>query len=51
MTKHDVVKAYFEPKVSELAGDILNFNFVAAVLSINLLILISSFYYSFFFFF
>ena len=27
MTKHDVVKAYFEPKVSELAGDILNFNF------------------------
>lgn len=27
MTKHDAVKAYFEPKVAELAGDILNFNF------------------------
>ena len=27
MTKHDVIKAYFEPKVSELAGDMLNFNF------------------------
>lgn len=27
MTKHDAMKAYFEPKVAELAGDILNFNF------------------------
>lgn len=27
MTKHDAVKAYFEPKVAELAGDVLNFNF------------------------
>lgn len=27
MTKHDAMKAYFEPKVMELAGDILNFNF------------------------
>lgn len=27
MTKHDAVKAYFEPKVEELAGDLLNFNF------------------------
>ena len=27
MTKHDAIKAYFEPKVSELAGDMLNFNF------------------------
>lgn len=27
MTKHDAVKEYFEPKVSELAGDMLNFNF------------------------
>ena len=27
MTKHDAIKAYFEPKVGELAGDMLNFNF------------------------
>ena len=27
MIKHDVIKAYFEPKASELAGDMLNFNF------------------------
>lgn len=27
MTKHDAVKLYFEPKVMELVGDILNFNF------------------------
>ena len=27
MTKHDAVKAYFEPKVQELAGNMLNFNF------------------------
>ena len=27
MTKHDAVKQYFEPKVMELAGDILSFNF------------------------
>ena len=27
MTKHDAIKAYFGPKVSELAGDMLNFNF------------------------
>lgn len=27
MTKHDAVKAYFEPKVKELCGDVLGFNF------------------------
>lgn len=27
MTNHDAMKAFFEPKVKELAGDILNFNF------------------------
>lgn len=27
MTKHDAMKAYFEPAVNELAGIILNFNF------------------------
>lgn len=27
MTKHDAMKAYFEPIVTELAGSILNFNF------------------------
>lgn len=27
MTKHDSVKAYFEPVVEELAGNMLNFNF------------------------
>lgn len=27
LTKHDAVKQYFEPKVAELAGDILGFNF------------------------
>ena len=27
MITHDVIKAYFEPKASELAGDMLNFNF------------------------
>lgn len=27
MTKHDAIKEYFEPKVEELAGDMLNFNF------------------------
>lgn len=27
MTKHEAVKAYFEPKVEELAGTLLNFNF------------------------
>ena len=26
MTKHDAMKAYFEPKVEELAGRLLNFN-------------------------
>jgi len=29
MTKHDAVKAYFEPKVLEIAGNVLNFNFSA----------------------
>lgn len=29
MSKHDAVKAYFEPKVTELAGSMLNFNFSA----------------------
>ena len=27
MTKHDAMKAYFEPKVTELAGQVLGFNF------------------------
>lgn len=27
MTKHDAMKAYFGPKVNELAGKLLNFNF------------------------
>lgn len=27
MTKHDAVKAYFEPKIAGLAGDMLKFNF------------------------
>ena len=27
MTKHDAVKAFFEPKVIELAGDLLRLNF------------------------
>ena len=27
MSKHDAVKAYFVPKVKELAGSMLNFNF------------------------
>ncbi len=27
MTKHEAVKAYFEPKIMELAGIVLNFNF------------------------
>lgn len=27
MSKHDAVKAYFEPKIEELAGNILNFNY------------------------
>lgn len=27
MTKHDAVKEFFEPKVIELAGSVLNFNF------------------------
>lgn len=27
MTKHDAVKAYFEPKVIELVGNLVNFNF------------------------
>ncbi|MDO4272707.1 MAG: hypothetical protein Q4D16_03485 [Eubacteriales bacterium] len=27
MTKHDAIKGYFEPKVMELVGDILSFNF------------------------
>lgn len=27
MTKHDAMKAFFEPKVVEMAGDLLNFNF------------------------
>ena len=27
MSKHDAVKAYFEPKIEELAGSMLNFNF------------------------
>lgn len=27
MSKHDAIKAYFEPKVTELAGSMLNFNF------------------------
>ena len=27
MTKHEAMKAYFEPKVTELVGNILNFNF------------------------
>lgn len=27
MTKHDAMKAYFEPAVNEIAGSILNFNF------------------------
>ena len=27
MTKHDAVKAYFEPKIQELTKDVLHFNF------------------------
>ncbi|MFR3882844.1 MAG: hypothetical protein ACLTX6_11550 [Lachnospiraceae bacterium] len=27
MTKHEAIKTYFEPKVEELAGNILSFNF------------------------
>lgn len=27
MTKHDAMKAYIEPKVHELAGNLLNFNY------------------------
>lgn len=27
MTKHEAVKAYFAPKIEELAGTLLNFNF------------------------
>lgn len=27
MTKHDAMKAYFEPKVMELVGNLLHFNF------------------------
>lgn len=27
MTKHDAMKVYFEPKVAELVGDMLSFNF------------------------
>lgn len=27
MTKHEAVKAYFGPKIMELAGNVLNFNF------------------------
>ena len=27
VTKHDAMKAYFEPKVIELVGDLLTFNF------------------------
>ena len=27
MTKHEAIKKYFEPKVEELAGNILSFNF------------------------
>lgn len=27
MTKHDAMKAYIEPKVNELVGNMLNFNF------------------------
>lgn len=27
MTKHEAVKAYFEPKIAELAGSMPNFNF------------------------
>lgn len=27
MSKHDAVKAYFQPKVEELAGSMFNFNF------------------------
>lgn len=27
MTKHDVIKQYFEPKIEELAGSLLSFNF------------------------
>lgn len=27
MTKHDSMKEYFEPKIAEMAGDILHFNF------------------------
>ena len=27
MTKHEAIKIYFEPKVEELAGNILSFNF------------------------
>ena len=27
MTKHDAVKKYFEPKIEELAGTMMNFNF------------------------
>lgn len=29
MTKHDAMVAYFTPKVEELVGDLLNFNFSA----------------------
>ena len=27
MTKHDAMKAYFEPKIIELVDDVLHFNF------------------------
>lgn len=38
MTKHEAVKRYFEPKVEELAGTLLNFNFSPeAVDSISLI--------------
>lgn len=30
MTKHDAMKAYFEPKVEELAKDLLGFNYSSA---------------------
>ena len=35
MIKHDVIKAYFEPKASELAGDMQNFNFLPTGRTMN----------------
>jgi len=33
MTKHDAMKAFFEPKVQELAGSVLGFNFSSELMN------------------